>query len=191
VNFTNYDRFVRPLFVVTTAAVLSVGCTNARISQGFTSGAVGCPKDEITIYNETATGPMGSMHAWEAECRGKHFICSYHETSGVNCREALAGAPEPGFPESPKELRTRVAALSEAEGTMSPALQEGAMAWLERNQAATDGETVAAMVDLCGLMSDRGSKPFAARLEAIEKNATDKEVRSECTDAREEVEDRD
>jgi len=50
---------------------------------------------------------------------------------------------------------------------------------------------VAAMVDLCGLMSDRASKVFAPRLEAIEKNATSKEVRSECADAREDVEDRD
>jgi hypothetical protein len=189
-NFAKYGRFAWMRFVVAVPfAALSIGCTNARISQGFTSGAVGCPKDEIMIYNETATGPMGGMHAWEAECRGKHFVCSYHETSGVNCSEALAGAPEPGLPESPQELRTRIAALSEGEGMMSPALQEGAMTWLERNQAATDRETVAAMVDLCSLMSDRGSKAFAARLGAIEKNAANKEVRSQCADAREEVED--
>jgi hypothetical protein len=131
------------------------------------------------------------MHAWEAECRGKHFVCSYHESSGVHCTEALAGAPEPGFPENPKELRARVEALSDASGAMSPALQEGAMTWIERNQAATDGETVAALVDLCGLMSDRGTKPFAARLEAVEKNAASTDVRSECAGAREEVEDQD
>jgi hypothetical protein len=185
---------MRTRFICAVALVATAGlgaCTNARISRSFTSGAVGCPSDEITIYNETATGPMGSMHAWEAECRGKHFVCSYHETSGVHCTEALAGAPEPGFPESPKELRARVEALSDARGAMSPALQEGAMTWIERNQAATDGETVAALVDLCGLMSDRGTKPFAARLEAVEKNAASKDVRSECGDAREEVEDQD
>jgi hypothetical protein len=39
-------------------------------------------------------------------------------------------------------------------------------------------------------MSNRGSKPYAARLAAIEKNAAEKKVRSECGDAREEVEDR-
>ena len=173
------------------AAALSAGCTNARISKGFTSGAVGCPGDEITIYNETASGPMGSMHAWEAECRGKHFVCSYHETSGVHCSEALAGAPEPKLPDSPKELRARVAELNEFDGAMSPTLQDGAMTWLERNQAATDEEAVSTMVDLCDLMSNRGSKPFAARLEAIEKNAANKDVRSGCAEAREEVEDRD
>jgi hypothetical protein len=82
---------MKTLLVVAIAlpAALSVSCTNARISQGFTSGAIGCPRDEITIYNETADGPMGSMHAWEAECRGKRFVCSYQETAGVNCKEAL------------------------------------------------------------------------------------------------------
>ncbi|RYD15768.1 MAG: hypothetical protein EOP90_07425 [Lysobacteraceae bacterium] len=172
-------------------AALSAGCTNARISQGFTSGAVGCPRGEITIYNETASGPMGSMHAWEAECRGKHFVCSYHETSGVRCSEALAGAPDPKFPDSPKDLRARVAEFNEFEGAMSPASQDDAMMWLERNQAATDDEAVSAMIDLCDLMSHRGSKPFAARLEAIERNAANKDVRSECAEAREEAEERD
>jgi len=133
---------------------------------------------------------MGSMHAWEAECGGKHFVCSYHETAGVNCTEALASAPAPKFPDSPKELRARVDKLGEGDGAMSWALQEDAMAWLERNQASTDGEVVKAMVDLCDLMSNRGSKPYAARLAAIEKNAADKKVRSECGGAREEAEER-
>lgn len=179
------------IVMLTAIAAWSAGCTNARISQGFTSGAVGCPRDEITIYNETASGPMGSMHAWEAECRGKHFVCSYHETSGVNCSEALAGAPEPKLPDSSKEVRVRVAELNEYEGAMSPTSQDDAMKWLERNQAATDDEAVSAMIDLCELMSNRGSRPFASRLEAIEKNAANKDVRSECAEAREEAEERD
>lgn len=83
---------MRMLFVVAVVlpVALSASCTNARISQGFTSGAIGCPRDEITISNETTDGPMGTMHAWEADCRGKHFVCSYQETAGVNCKEALA-----------------------------------------------------------------------------------------------------
>ncbi|WP_395684453.1 hypothetical protein [Dokdonella sp.] len=174
------------------AVTLVAGCTNARISRGFTSGAIGCTSDEITIYNETATGPMGSMHAWEAECRGKHFVCSYHETSGVHCTEALAGTtPEPRLPTEPNELRARIEALREGEGAMSPSLQEDATSWLERNQAATDADSVEIMVDLCSLMSDRGSKPFAARLAAIERGAASKDVRAGCRDAREEVEDMD
>ncbi len=172
--------------------VIAASCTNARISRGFTSGAIGCTSDEITIYNETATGPMGSMHAWEAECRGKHFVCSYHETSGVHCTEAMAGTtPEPRLPTEPNELRARIEALSEGEGAMSPSLQEDATAWLERNQAATDAGSVEIMVDLCSLMSDRGSKPFAARLAAIERGAASKDVRAGCRDAREDVEDMD
>jgi hypothetical protein len=95
------------------------------------------------------------------------------------------------LPGDPKELRARVDELGEGDGAMSWASQEDAMTWLERNQASTDGEVVKAMVDLCDFMSNRGSKPFAARLAAIEKNAAEKKVRSECGDAREEVEDRD
>jgi len=74
---------------------------------------------------------------------------------------------------------------------MSPSLQEDATAWLERNQVATDADSVEIMVDLCSLMSDRGSKPFALRLAAIERGAASKDVRAECRDAREEVEDMD
>ena len=133
---------------------------------------------------------MGSMHAWEAECRGKHFVCSYHETSGVNCSEALAGAPEPKLPDAPKELRLRVAELNEFDGAMSPTSQDDAMKWLERNQAATDDETVSAMIDLCDLMRNRGSRSFSARLGAIERNAANMDVRSKCAEARAEAEER-
>jgi hypothetical protein len=68
---------------------LCASCTNTRISQSFTSGQTGCPQDEIKITNETASGPMGRLHNWEAECRGKHFICNYEETAGAHCTEAL------------------------------------------------------------------------------------------------------
>ena len=69
--------------------VLVTGCTNARISRSFSAGQIGCPDSEIAITNETASGPMGRLHNWEAECRGKHFICSYEETAGAHCKEAL------------------------------------------------------------------------------------------------------
>jgi hypothetical protein len=97
----------------------------------------------------------------------------------------------PRFPDDPKEVRRRADLFGGIDGPMAPVLQEDAMAWLEHNQASTDSEVVKAMVDLCDLMSNRGSKPYAARLAAIEKSAADKKVRSECRDAREEVEDRD
>lgn len=69
--------------------VLVAGCTNARISRSFSAGQIGCPDSEIAITNETASGPMGRLHNWEAECRGQHFICSYEETAGAHCKEAL------------------------------------------------------------------------------------------------------
>jgi len=62
------------------------GCTSSRISQNLTSGAIGCRPEEIQIFNETAT-IIGSMHNWEAVCNGKHYICSYQPTTGVNCKE--------------------------------------------------------------------------------------------------------
>ncbi len=64
------------------------GCTSARISSNLASGAIGCRPDEITILNETATF-VGSMHNFEAICKGKRFICSYQPTTGINCKEAL------------------------------------------------------------------------------------------------------
>ena len=82
----NMTKLVVCLVVVGALA----GCTNTRISQSLSSGEIGCPQDEITITNETASGPMGRLHNWEAECRGKHFVCSYEQTTGVNCKETLA-----------------------------------------------------------------------------------------------------
>jgi hypothetical protein len=66
------------------------GCavTNPEISKNLTSGVIGCPPNEITISNETAS--MESNHNWTAECKGKIFICSYHPTSGVDCTKQLS-----------------------------------------------------------------------------------------------------
>lgn len=96
----------------------------------------------------------------------------------------------PKFPDDPKEVQRRADLFGGIDGPMAAVLQEDAMAWLERNQSSMDGEVVKAMVDLCDLMSNRGSRPYTARLAAIEKNAANKKVRSECGEAREEVEDR-
>ena len=63
-------------------------CTSARISADLASGAIGCPPDQIIIVNETAT-LVGARHNFEAICKGKHFICSYQPTTGINCKEAL------------------------------------------------------------------------------------------------------
>jgi hypothetical protein len=97
----------------------------------------------------------------------------------------------PRFPDDPKETQRRAELFDSVDGPMAPVLQEDALAWLEHNQGSTDREVVRAMVDLCELMSNRGSKPFAARLAAIEQNAAEKKVRSECGGARKKVEHRD
>jgi Protein of unknown function (DUF1566) len=83
------NRYILILVVV----MAFVGCTSARISQNLSSGVIGCKSDEIAIFNETATA-IGSMHNWEALCKGKHFICSYQPTTGVNCKEAIQSKEE-------------------------------------------------------------------------------------------------
>ena len=76
-------------FILILAIVIAVvGCTSARVSRNLASGAIGCPPQEIAIFNETAD-PIGGMHNFEAMCRGKHFICSYQRTTGINCKEAI------------------------------------------------------------------------------------------------------
>jgi hypothetical protein len=83
------NRYISILVVV----MAFVGCTSVRISQNLSSGVIGCKPEEIAIFNETATA-MGSMHNWEALCKGKHFICSYQPTTGVNCKEAIQSKEE-------------------------------------------------------------------------------------------------
>ena len=74
------------MILVVSMALFS--CTSARISSDLASGAIGCRPDEITILNETAS-VIGARHNFEAICKGKHFICSYQPTTGINCKEAL------------------------------------------------------------------------------------------------------
>jgi hypothetical protein len=76
--------------VLAFALVLSLaGCamTNPTISRNLTSGAIGCPPSEIKISEETAN--VYGNHNWKAECKGRSFICNYHHTSGVDCKEPI------------------------------------------------------------------------------------------------------
>lgn len=62
------------------------GClTNPEISKQFTSSSIGCETQDISIFNETAA--LNGMHAWTAECKGKQYLCTYHETAGARCTE--------------------------------------------------------------------------------------------------------
>lgn len=74
------------MILVVSMALFS--CTSARISSELASGAIGCRPDEITILNETASF-SGGRHNFEAICKGRLFICSYHSSTGMNCKEAL------------------------------------------------------------------------------------------------------
>jgi hypothetical protein len=72
------------ILITTMLMVLITGCTSAPISRNLSSGAIGCPANQILISNETATA-IGGMHNWTATCNGKSYICSYQGTTGVNC----------------------------------------------------------------------------------------------------------
>lgn len=67
--------------------VLIAGCTSARISRSLSSGAIGCPSDEITITNERAS--IVGTHEWIAECKGKRYVCNYVSGGNANCKEAV------------------------------------------------------------------------------------------------------
>ncbi|WP_140413857.1 hypothetical protein [Bathymodiolus platifrons methanotrophic gill symbiont] len=77
---------MKKLIITTFIVVLIQGCTSTRISRDLSSGAIGCPAQEIKISNETA---HINTHNWVASCRGKIFICSYVSGGSANCKEEL------------------------------------------------------------------------------------------------------
>gem|GEM_PF-1663511 len=156
------------------------GSFNAKNSYGAYAG-----------YETFVVGPRGEVHTFNdsTTCPGPdQMACLRRKVADIQAIKENCSPPAPKLPDDPKELRARVDELGEEDGAMSWVLQEDAMTWLERNQASTDADVVKAMVDLCDLMSNRGSKIYTARLAVIEKSAANKKVRSECEDAREEVE---
>lgn len=71
------------LIFVFASMLLLTACTSARVSKNLSSGVIGCPANQITIQNETAT--VDGLHNWTAICNGVSYICSYQTTTGVNC----------------------------------------------------------------------------------------------------------
>lgn len=74
--------------VLSVATLLLSGCV-AQL-QSISSGAIGCPPDEISIEDKV----IGySTVSWTAECRGQRFYCSalssQHSTM-ANCRPEVA-----------------------------------------------------------------------------------------------------
>ena len=78
---------MKKLIVVLMGLLIVAGCTSARVSRNLSSGAIGCPPQDIEILNETAS--YDGTHNFEAICKGKRFFCSYHTTTGINCKEQL------------------------------------------------------------------------------------------------------
>jgi hypothetical protein len=65
--------------------LILVGCTNARISQSLSSGAIGCPAKQIKITEERA--PAEGVHDWVAECKGIKYACNYNYPNPATCKE--------------------------------------------------------------------------------------------------------
>lgn len=82
---------MKHLIIFMALAVILAGCTSARISRDLSSGVIGCPSEDITIVDEEAT--ISGTHTWIAVCDDKRYACSYHTTTGANCKE-LAGDSE-------------------------------------------------------------------------------------------------
>lgn len=158
------------------------GSVNAKNSYGAYGG-----------FEQFAVGPDGVVHMFDGStsCYGSEkYACLKRKIVEMQAiKENCSSTPELKLPDDPKGVRARVEALGDLDGAMSWALQEEAVAWIERNQASTDREVVRAMVDLCELLGNRGSKGLSIRLTAIENGAADRKVRHECGAAREEFED--
>lgn len=146
-------------------------------------------------YQRFVVGPAGEVEILDGgtECYGSDKVACYtRKLAGIQAiKENCSATPERLLPDDPKEARKRAGELGDEDGAMSWKMQDDVMKWIERNQASTDAEFVKTMADLCGLMSDRGTGSAVLRLAAVEKSAASRKVRSECEDAREEVESRD
>lgn len=78
---------MKRMIIALIASLLIAGCTSGRACRNLSSGVIGCPANQIIIKNETAS--FGGMHNWTAICNEKTYICSYQETTGVNCSSSL------------------------------------------------------------------------------------------------------
>ena len=63
------------------------GCSSAHRYANLSSTVIGCDPEIIAINHEPFI-PIGAQN-WQADCRGKRYICSYQSTTGVTCIEMI------------------------------------------------------------------------------------------------------
>lgn len=73
--------------------IFSASCATVHSTRIATAGYVGCPVEEIELYNYNPM-PMGAGASWLAECRGKSFFCTersnwFYGTASISCKEGL------------------------------------------------------------------------------------------------------
>lgn len=155
------------------------GSVNAKNSYGAYSG-----------FAQFVVGPSGVIHTFDGSttCYGEDkYACLNQKLVDMYAVKENCSSATTDIPDDPQAVLARVDELGEDDGAMAWVLQENVMAWIERNQASEDREVVKALVYLCDLMSNRGSRAYMSRLEVVEKSAANKKVRSECRSARKAV----
>ena len=63
------------------------GCASKFMAKRYSTGAVGCTSNEISIENEKLD--IFGYTTWIATCKGKSYICNHHDDEGTNCKEKL------------------------------------------------------------------------------------------------------
>jgi len=63
------------------------GCATKFMAKKYSTGAIGCTSDEISIKDEHLD--FLGYTTWEATCKGKTYICNHYDDEGTNCKEKL------------------------------------------------------------------------------------------------------
>lgn len=100
------------------ALLLGAGCFGADSLKSVTSGHIGCPEYEITIFNDN---PGFNQRSWSARCRGRVYRCiglagGKYSAPHVSCKQDLAVRRNPLWtvrrPGSSAQPRARARAVA-------------------------------------------------------------------------------
>jgi len=82
---------IRPLFFLGALVPVfaSLGCSLVSTAQyqAMSAGAIGCPRDEVAVSDQTNMAFSTADMTWTAQCRGHRYICSYAGMAA--CKEEL------------------------------------------------------------------------------------------------------
>jgi hypothetical protein len=61
------------------------GCASKFMEKRYSTGAIGCTSDEITVKDGKVD--VFGFETWVATCKGKDYICSRERDESTNCKE--------------------------------------------------------------------------------------------------------